>query len=141
MSWKSAADQASQAAAQATQNLASSNLPAGQKAAIQQQINQDAYKPTAGGFAKSAGLGMFDSFLRGISGGMIHLAGFASGGIASGPMSGYPVMLHGRERITPLNGRSSVQPALVEQHTHIHIDGKEVAHVVGKRMMREVRYA
>jgi len=30
--------------------------------------------------------------------------GFQHGGIASGPMSGYPVMLHGTEAIVPLNG-------------------------------------
>ena len=33
-----------------------------------------------------------------------NIPGFQHGGIASGPMSGYPVMLHGTEKITPLGG-------------------------------------
>lgn len=34
------------------------------------------------------------------------IPGFSSGGIASGPMSGYPVELHGTEAVIPLNGSS-----------------------------------
>jgi len=33
-----------------------------------------------------------------------EIPGFATGGIASGPMSGYPVELHGTEAVIPLNG-------------------------------------
>jgi len=32
------------------------------------------------------------------------IPGFQHGGVASGPMSGYPVILHGTERITPVSG-------------------------------------
>jgi hypothetical protein len=35
-----------------------------------------------------------------------EVLGYADGGIASGPMSGYPVMLHGTEAIIPLNSGS-----------------------------------
>ena len=35
-----------------------------------------------------------------------NIPGFATGGIASGPMSGYPVELHGTEAVIPLNGSS-----------------------------------
>ena len=34
------------------------------------------------------------------------LPGYATGGIATGPTSGYPVMLHGREAVIPLSGGS-----------------------------------
>jgi tape measure domain-containing protein len=40
-----------------------------------------------------------------------RLPGFAAGGIARGPASGYPVMLHGTEAIIPLNGVAAAPPA------------------------------
>ena len=39
-----------------------------------------------------------------------HLLGFADGGVVSGPSSGYPVMLHGTERIMPVSSSSAPRP-------------------------------
>jgi len=51
----------------------------------------------------SDGLGM----LGDIGGAALDLIGFSAGGIASGPTSGYPAMLHGTEAVVPLpDGRS-----------------------------------
>jgi len=36
-----------------------------------------------------------------------NLLGFESGGIVSGPDSGYPVILHGTERVTPIDNNST----------------------------------
>tara|TARA_R100001509_G_scaffold164922_1_gene144249 strand:- start:4205 stop:5590 length:1386 start_codon:yes stop_codon:yes gene_type:complete len=42
-----------------------------------------------------------------LAGGALDLIGFSAGGIASGPTSGYPAMLHGTEAVVPLpDGRS-----------------------------------
>ena len=40
--------------------------------------------------------------------------GYATGGIASGPLSGYPVTLHGREAVIPLGDGNSVTAILSE---------------------------
>ena len=54
--------------------------------------------------------GIADTIGGGISGAIGAVGGilgFSQGGIASGPSSGYPAMLHGTEAIVPLpNGRS-----------------------------------
>ena len=41
-------------------------------------------------------------------GGAMDYLGFAEGGIATGPESGYPVMLHGPEALVPLSGGRSI---------------------------------
>ncbi|MGE9191021.1 hypothetical protein ACQKHP_26510, partial [Escherichia coli] len=78
-----------------------------QKAAEGYEMVQDAiagngYKggkstnPNGGGGGGSGG-----------GGGQPEVGSFASGGIASGPRSGFPAVLHGTEAVVPLgNGRS-----------------------------------
>ena len=36
------------------------------------------------------------------------VSGFSQGGVASGPTSGYPAMLHGTEAVVPLSGGRSI---------------------------------
>ena len=53
------------------------------------------------------GISSILSFGGGLLGGAADMMGFASGGIASGPSSGYPVELHGTEAVVPLpDGRT-----------------------------------
>lgn len=45
--------------------------------------------------------------------------GFADGGISSGPLSGYPAMLHGTELIVPLNDPKSARPSSSESDPEV----------------------
>ncbi len=54
------------------------------------------------------GLSAYQAEYNAASSAYDSLPGFASGGIASGPESGYPVMLHGTEMITPVNDFQSM---------------------------------
>jgi hypothetical protein len=56
------------------------------------------YSPDPNSIYSGYTLDDYDSYLTEL--------GFANGGIASGPMSGYPVTLHGTEAIIPLNNGS-----------------------------------
>lgn len=66
------------------------------------------------------------------------LGGMRTGGVASGPISGYPMTLHGTEAVVPLpNGRSipvdmgnSNKPI----HIHLEMNGKEVAYAVANEL-------
>jgi len=66
------------------------------------------------------------------------LGGMRTGGVASGPDSGYPMTLHGTEAVVPLpNGRSipvdmgdSGRPI----HIHLEMNGKEVAYAVANEL-------
>ena len=56
---------------------------------------------------KNIDLGSLVPDMGDITGGLASLNPFASGGIASGPQSGYPVALHGTEAVVPLpDGRT-----------------------------------
>jgi hypothetical protein len=56
---------------------------------------------------KNIDLGSLVPDMGDITGGLASLNPFASGGVASGPQSGYPVALHGTEAVVPLpDGRS-----------------------------------
>jgi len=57
--------------------------------------------------------------------GTMDLPEYASGGIASGPLSGYPVMLHGTEAIIPLNGHQSVASRQSNTVIHVHVGNDE----------------
>jgi hypothetical protein len=67
------------------------------------------------------------------------LGGMRTGGIASGPTSGYNMKLHGTEAVVPLpNGRSipvemnnSQRPIV---HTHVYLDRKQIALAVGDEL-------
>ena len=69
-----------------------------------------------GGGAGGAG-GIMSLF--GFAGGGIHDRGkkytYSAGGIARGPQSGYPAMLHGREAIVPLPNNNSIPVQLSGQ--------------------------
>lgn len=66
----------------------------------------DILEPIIDGFADilSAGGDLIGSAI----GGAGDLLGFSEGGVASGPSSGYPVMLHGTEAVVPLSGGRSI---------------------------------
>ena len=69
------------------------------------------------------------------------LPGFASGGIASGPASGYPVMLHGTERITPLGAGAGGSSVHVHIGTVVGTDeaaARKLAEMVGRHLSRGV---
>jgi hypothetical protein len=56
------------------------------------------------------------------------LLGFESGGIVSGPDSGYPVILHGTEKITPINNnhtRSGGGSAPIQLQVQLNMDGQK----------------
>ena len=72
------------------------------KAAIKAAIFQSILSIFSGGTSDVLGAAGSGSSGGGFFGSFKKLLGFASGGIASGPSSGYPVMLHGTEAI--LNG-------------------------------------
>ena len=57
----------------------------------------------AGGGGHDSIMNMIDSMPGGRYGGVMKPpAGYRSGGIADGPSTGYPAMLHGREAVVPL---------------------------------------
>ena len=60
----------------------------------------DAIAGAAGGIKDSVG-----GFLSDAAG---YLPSFSGGGIASGPSSGYPAILHGTEAVVPLGGGRSI---------------------------------
>lgn len=75
--------------------------------------------------------------------GVGSLPGFASGGIASGPSSGYLAFLHGTEKVTPMNGRSSGSALVV--HVNIaNLNGtderaaRQHAEMLGRHLSRGV---
>jgi hypothetical protein len=75
---------------------------------IRQNITGPLANLMAGGiFGASGGTGG-SPFHVGMSGGSTTAFGFADGGIASGPTSGYPATLHGTEAIVPLSGGRSI---------------------------------
>ena len=47
-----------------------------------------------------------------MGGGALNAIGFASGGISSGPKSGYPVQLHGTEAVVPLPDGKTIPVSL-----------------------------
>ncbi len=65
-------------------------------------------------YVNRGSMGMNDQFrapddtLKTMADIMDEYYGFANGGIASGPTSGYPVTLHGTEAIIPINGGASI---------------------------------
>ena len=92
---------------------------------------------------------LFKSLLNGAPGGsQLYgwlsglVPGFASGGVATGPQSGYLAMLHGTETVTPGRGAGG--------DVHIHIGAvngtdrraaRELAQMVGAELARGARYA
>jgi hypothetical protein len=77
--------------------------------------------------------------------GAAKLLGFQHGGIATGPKSGYPVILHGTEKITPISKGSSGTNSASEIHVHIgNLYGtdaraaRQLADMVGKTLMSGV---
>ena len=78
----------------------------------------------------SAFAGIMDT-IKGAFGIVDRTEGYASGGIASGPESGYFAKLHGTEAIIPLNGSSPMGK------TEIHINCPN-AMVVDKNMAQEL---
>jgi hypothetical protein len=79
---------------------------------------------------------------------------FADGGISSGPLSGYPAMLHGTELIVPLNDPKSARPAgesdpevksllrelvsATKAGKIIQIDGKPIAQIADKTVTARI---
>ena len=49
------------------------------------------------------------------------MAGYATGGIAKGPNSGYPVMMHGTEAIVPLPNGKSIPVEMKGQGQHNNV--------------------
>jgi hypothetical protein len=71
------------------------------------------------------------------------LPGFASGGIASGPSSGYLAMLHGTEIVTPVRGASSGRGGNINLTVNIaNLNGtderaaRQLSEMVGRHLMR-----
>lgn len=57
-------------------------------------------------------LGDAGDFLSGVAGGLGDMIGFSSGGVVSGPTSGYPAILHGTEAVVPLPDGQSIPVAI-----------------------------
>ena len=66
------------------------------------------------------------------------LGGMRTGGVASGPDSGYNMKLHGTEAVVPLpNGRSipvDMGDSGRPMHIHLYMNGKEVAYAVANEL-------
>lgn len=90
-----------------------------------------------GGAVSSAG-----GWLSSVTGIGDGVGKFAAGGIASGPTSGYPAMLHGREAVIPLSGGRSVPVEMrggAGQVFNIKIDVSGVVDRTDKRALaREI---
>ena len=58
------------------------------------------------------GLPSMPGWISDLGGGALNAIGFASGGISSGPTSGYPVQLHGTEAVVPLPDGKTIPVSL-----------------------------
>jgi hypothetical protein len=87
-----------------------------------------------------------------VVGGAMDFLGFADGGIASGPTSGYPVELHGTEAVVPLPDGRTI-PVTVKgmgggsggntYNTTVNVsgggNGREIASAVSEELERQFR--
>jgi hypothetical protein len=65
---------------------------------------------------------------------------FASGGIATGPLSGYPATLHGTELVVPLNGEAFAPKAYAAPTiVNVYLDSEPVAARVEVRQAKRAR--
>jgi hypothetical protein len=82
------------------------------------------------------------NFSKGGGGGTGGTGGgsFASGGIATGPLSGYPATLHGTELVVPLNGEAFAPKAYAAPTVvNVYLDSEPVAARVEVRQAKRAR--
>jgi hypothetical protein len=69
-----------------------------------------------------------------------RVKGYATGGVATGPTSGYLAMLHGTELITPLGGASSRSRATERPlEVRVYLDGRELSRGLGMTALQTAR--
>jgi hypothetical protein len=154
--WKTAADQAAAAASgsAATDQKAQAKIDAWKQAhpgqalpkgyqRLQDYINQNpADYQAPKGVAGWANAAARDDWKYWFGGGFANTLGFARGGVVSGPKSGYPVTLHGTERVTRLPDKGgSGRPLHVEvKASFLSMPSRgqvrEVARMVSDEVMR-----
>lgn len=146
--WQDAANQAATAAtgAQTVLDAHASNVGQAFVAQKQADINRDAYKSPegVGGWLQAALEGQVE---KGILSWMQTLPHFADGGVASAPVSGGLAVLHGVEKIAPLDsakaggkdaGRGDV---VFKDCTFSARSPRELMDLMKRELARDVRYA